>query len=224
MTRSCISTSLERLVGQVVKGARLESGRFRVRMPLAAGFFWGRVQWLHRQAPGARGSVLGLAGPVSVYCDWVGWKVESATSISVWQHVSLSEQIRRRDTLVCCDQQTTTTSLGKRRFSIHQAKPMRTRIANDLTQILGDSLIIAAWSGRLILWLTKSNQQATAHDVVVAGNKRIKLTLVSLRAHVLFFFFFFNPNGLVDTRGVKSLPSQTSRFRVDTLGAGCQET
>ena len=28
-------------------------------------------------------SVLGLVGPVSVYCDWVRWKVWSAVSISV---------------------------------------------------------------------------------------------------------------------------------------------
>ena len=40
------------------------------------------------------GSALGLVGPVSVYCDWVRWKVGSATSISVWQRVKLSEQIR----------------------------------------------------------------------------------------------------------------------------------
>ena len=33
-------------------------------------------------------------GPASVYCGWVRWKVWSATSISVWQHVKLSEQIR----------------------------------------------------------------------------------------------------------------------------------
>ena len=39
-------------------------------------------------------SVLGMVGPISVYCDWVGSKVCSATSISVWQHVQLSEQIR----------------------------------------------------------------------------------------------------------------------------------
>ena len=52
--------------------------------------------------PGILGSVLGLVGPVSVYCDWVRWKVWSATSISVWQHVKLSEQIRLWDTLACC--------------------------------------------------------------------------------------------------------------------------
>ena len=27
------------------------------------------------QAPGVIGLVLGLVGPVSVYCDWVRWKV-----------------------------------------------------------------------------------------------------------------------------------------------------
>ena len=52
------------------------------------------VQWLPCQAPGVIGSALGLVGPVSVYCDWVRWKVGSATSISVWQYVKLSEQIR----------------------------------------------------------------------------------------------------------------------------------
>ena len=29
------------------------------------------LQWLPCQAPGVIGSALGLAGPVSVYCDWV---------------------------------------------------------------------------------------------------------------------------------------------------------
>ena len=33
--------------------------------------------------PGAIGPVLGLAGPVSVFCDLVRWKFGSATSISV---------------------------------------------------------------------------------------------------------------------------------------------
>ena len=90
---------------------RLESGRSRVRIPLAPGFFRGRVipvtsklalQWLPCQAPGVIGSALGLVGPVSVYCDWVRWKVWSAASISVWQHVKLSVQIRPWDTLACC--------------------------------------------------------------------------------------------------------------------------
>ena len=59
-------------------------------------------QWLPCKAPGAIRSVLGLVGPVSVYCDWMRWKVWSATSISLWQHIKLSEQIRPRDTLACC--------------------------------------------------------------------------------------------------------------------------
>ena len=33
--------------------------------------------------PGVIGLVLGLVGPVSVYCDWVRSRVGSATSISV---------------------------------------------------------------------------------------------------------------------------------------------
>ena len=44
--------------------------------------------------PGVIGSVLGPVGPVSVYCDWVRWIVWYAASISVRQHVKLSEQIR----------------------------------------------------------------------------------------------------------------------------------
>ena len=51
------------------------------------------LQWLHCQAPGIIGSALGLVDPVSVYCDWVRYKVGSATSISVWQHVQWSMQI-----------------------------------------------------------------------------------------------------------------------------------
>ena len=53
-------------------------------------------------AHGVRGSALGLVGPVSIYCDYVRWKVGSATSVSVWQHVKLFEQIRPWDTLACC--------------------------------------------------------------------------------------------------------------------------
>ena len=52
------------------------------------------LQWLPFQGPGVIGSGLGLVGPVSVYRDWVRKKVGSATSISVWPHVKLSEQIR----------------------------------------------------------------------------------------------------------------------------------
>ena len=53
------------------------------------------LQWLPYQAPGVIGSALGLVDSVSVYCDWVRWKVGSATSISVWQHVKLFEQTLR---------------------------------------------------------------------------------------------------------------------------------
>ena len=49
------------------------------------------LQWLPCQAPGVIGLALGLVGPVSVYYDWVRWKVWSATSISVWEHVKLSK-------------------------------------------------------------------------------------------------------------------------------------
>ena len=83
---------VNRFVGLVVKAnaSRAEGPRFDSRF-FATGFFRGPVipmtsklarQWLPCQAPGVTGSVLGLVGPVSVYCDWV------------WQHVNLSEQIR----------------------------------------------------------------------------------------------------------------------------------
>ena len=75
-----------------------------VPFPLAAmGIFLGRaipvtskvaLQWLPCQAPGVIRSVLELVGPVSVYCDWVRQKVGPAASISVQQHIKLSEQIR----------------------------------------------------------------------------------------------------------------------------------
>ena len=78
------------------------------------------LQWLSCQAPGVTGLALGLVGPVSVYCDWVRWKVGSATSISVWKHVKLSEQIRPRDKLACCwtvKQPTNDKQTNKRSFS-----------------------------------------------------------------------------------------------------------
>ena len=52
------------------------------------------LQWLPCVAPGVIGSVLGLGGPKPVYCDWAWGKVWSTTSVAVWQHVKLSEQIR----------------------------------------------------------------------------------------------------------------------------------
>ena len=51
------------------------------------------------QAPDIIGSTLGLIDPMSVYRDWVRYKVCSATCISVRQHVHFSEEIRPRDTL-----------------------------------------------------------------------------------------------------------------------------
>ena len=67
------------------------------------------LQWLPCQVLGVIGSVLGLVGPVSVYCDWVSeMKVWSAICISVWQHVKLFEQIRPRNTLTFCWDQPTT--------------------------------------------------------------------------------------------------------------------
>ena len=54
------------------------------------------------QTPGVTESVLGPVGPVTVYCDWMRYNVWSATSLSVWQHVPLFEQIRPWYTLACC--------------------------------------------------------------------------------------------------------------------------
>ena len=36
----------------------------------------------------------GMVGPVSVYCGWSDRKFDMITSISVWPHVQLSEEIR----------------------------------------------------------------------------------------------------------------------------------
>ena len=92
----------DRLVGLVVKASasraedpgfesRLRRDFSRVVIPVASKV---ALRWLPGQAPGVIGSALGLAGPVSVYCDWVRWRVGSATSVSVRQNVQLSEQIR----------------------------------------------------------------------------------------------------------------------------------
>ena len=100
----------DRIVGLVVRCPPRER-KIPGSNPACARIFRSRIipvtsklalQWLPCQAPGIIGSALGLVGPVSVYCDWVRWKVWSATSISVWQHVKLSEQIRPWDTLACC--------------------------------------------------------------------------------------------------------------------------
>ena len=58
--------------------------KIRGSNPACDGIFPGRVipvtqklalQWLPCQTPGIIGSALGLVDPVSVYCDWVRWKV-----------------------------------------------------------------------------------------------------------------------------------------------------
>ena len=68
--------------GSIPAGARIFSGSSHT-IDLKIG-----TPVLPCQAPGIIGSVLGLVGPVSVYCDRVKWKVSSSTSASVWQHVS----------------------------------------------------------------------------------------------------------------------------------------
>ena len=52
------------------------------------------LQWLSCMASAVTGSALGLVGPVPVHCDRMRQKVSSASCISVWQHKTLSEQIR----------------------------------------------------------------------------------------------------------------------------------
>ena len=73
------------LVGLVVKASASRAEDPGFEYPLAPGFFRGRVipvtqklalQWLPCQAPGVIGSALGLVGPVSVYCAWVGRKLD----------------------------------------------------------------------------------------------------------------------------------------------------
>ena len=77
-----------RLVGLVARRPPRER-KIPGSNPACAGIFPGMshtsdlklaLQWLPYQAPGVIGSVLGLAGPVSVHCDWVRWKVWSVTS------------------------------------------------------------------------------------------------------------------------------------------------
>ena len=85
-------------VGLVAKASASGAKDPPVESRLSRDFFRGRVtpvtkklafQWLPCQAPGVIGSVLGVVGAMSVYCDWVRWKVGSATSISVWQHEAI---------------------------------------------------------------------------------------------------------------------------------------
>ena len=87
---------VDRLVGLVVKAfaSKAEDPGFESRSRVIPVTSKLALQWLPCQAPGVIGSMLGLVSPVSVYCDWVRWRVGSATYISVWQHVKLSKQIR----------------------------------------------------------------------------------------------------------------------------------
>ena len=105
------SPLLHRLVGPVVKASAPRAADLGSIPALLADLFPGPVtpvgytgvlRWLPCQASGVIGSAMGLVGPVSVYRDWVRLHARSATSVSVWQHVPLSAQIRPRDTLACC--------------------------------------------------------------------------------------------------------------------------
>ena len=49
--------------------------------------------------PGILGSVLGLVGLVSVYCDFVRQQFQAATPILVWQRIQFSKQIHPWGTL-----------------------------------------------------------------------------------------------------------------------------
>ena len=74
----------DRLVGLMVKASASRAEGPGFESLLRRDFFgvesyqrlknWA-LQWLPCQAPGVIGSALGLVGPVSVYCDWVRWKV-----------------------------------------------------------------------------------------------------------------------------------------------------
>ena len=88
------STVCDHLVGLVVKASasRVEDPEFDSRLRRGdfsgsnhtSDFKIGTPVAVPCQAPGVIGSVLELVGPVLIYCDWVRWKVVSATSISVW--------------------------------------------------------------------------------------------------------------------------------------------
>ena len=98
----CLVGLVAETVGSVLVVRRpLRERKISGLNPACAGIFSGsnhtsdlKIGTPRCQAPGVIGSALGLVGPVSVYCDWVRWKVWSATFMSVWQHVKLSSQIR----------------------------------------------------------------------------------------------------------------------------------
>ena len=77
-----------RLVGLVVKASASRAEDLGIESRLRRDFLRGQVipvtsklalQWLPCQAPGVIGSVLELASPLSVYCDWVRLKVWSVS-------------------------------------------------------------------------------------------------------------------------------------------------
>ena len=96
-----------RLVGLVVKASasRAEDPGFESRLRRdfsgVESYQWLKIlalQWL--LGAWRRYRVSAGTGWPGVSMLW--WKVGSATSISVWQHVKLSEQTRSWDTLACC--------------------------------------------------------------------------------------------------------------------------
>ena len=84
---SCYQYSLKThpLIGLVVKASTLRAEDLGFHSCLRCGNFCGSshtsdlkiaLQWLPCQVPGVMGSVLGLAGLVSVYCDWVRFDLQ----------------------------------------------------------------------------------------------------------------------------------------------------
>ena len=101
--RFLFSALMYRLVGLVVKASTSRAEDPGFESCLHCDFSrLSHTSDLKIGTPGVTGSMLGLVGQVSVYCDWVRWKVWSATSNSVWQYLKLSEQIHPWDTLACC--------------------------------------------------------------------------------------------------------------------------
>ena len=73
---SCVTACLRmyhtnRLVGLVVKASASGAVDLGLSRSSHTGDLKMSLQWLPCQAPGIKGSALGLVGLVSVYCDWV---------------------------------------------------------------------------------------------------------------------------------------------------------
>ena len=74
--RFVLCFSAHHLAGRVVKASASRAEDPGFESLLRRDFFGVEpYQWLSRQASSVIGSKLGLVGPVSVYCDWVRWKV-----------------------------------------------------------------------------------------------------------------------------------------------------